>query len=340
MSLNDYLIGTWTFTKVDEAQRTPLFALRSIKLESLTSSAHAVYYGVREPHSNSFLLLHNDLDRSALSRQRIMPDGTLKEEGRWSSGGVGGSYIAFDQSGHYFAVANAHTGWAVFRNGEHPEQIAALTHQGNGPHPRQARSHPHCIQFSPNNRWIYATDMGSDQLLASPFDASSGYVGEKIIAWNAPKGSGPRHVLCHRGRLYLLNELSNTLAVLQPQPDGKCELLQIINTLPNDFEGDSHTAHLALSPDGNTLFASNRGHDSITRFALNNAGKIVGTNWIATTGKWPWFFIVTAENDLLVANTLSDNVVHLALKPDGNYQLIKHWSVPHPVYLGALQSLT
>lgn len=335
MLLNDYLIGTWTFTKVDEAQQTPLFALQSAQLESLPTTAHAVYYGVREPHSNSFLLLHNDLDRSALSRQRLMPDGTLNEEGRWSSGGVGGSYIAFDQSGNYFAIANAHTGWAVFRNGEHPEQIAALIHHGSGPHPRQARSHPHCIQFSANNEWIYATDMGSDHVLSFPFEASSGYVGDKAIAWNAPAGAGPRHLLSHRSRVYLLNELNNTLVVLQPQDDGKFELLQTINTLPNDFTGNSHTAHLAVSPDGNALFASNRGHDSISRFSLDDTGMIKSTSWIATNGKWPWFFVVTAENGLLIANTLSDNITFLLPDHTDTYQISNRWNVACPVFLVA-----
>lgn len=334
-----YLVGTWTFTKADEAQVTPSFRIQpgaSAATPQVATHACAVYYGVREPDSNSFLLLHNDLDRSALSRQRLLPDGTFKEEGRWSSGGIGGSYIAFDQTGHYFAIANAHTGWAIFRNGVVPQQIAALTHQGSGPHPRQSRSHPHCILFSPDNRWIYATDMGSDQVLAFAFDARSGSVGEKIIAWQAPAGSGPRHLLCHRGRIYLLNELGNTLVVLQPLHDGRLSTLHVHVTLPDDFNGDSHTAHLALSSDGNTLFASNRGHDSIACCRLDGKGNITSTSWVASEGKWPWFFLVTPEDDLLVANTLSDSLVHLALMPEGHYQPVKTLHLARPVFISAL----
>jgi hypothetical protein len=83
----------------------------------------------------------------------------------------------------------------VFRNGTEPELIASLRNEGSGPHPRQRRSHPHCAIFTRDNAWIYAADMGSDEVLAFPFDADAGRVGDKIRAYRAAPGSGPRHVL-------------------------------------------------------------------------------------------------------------------------------------------------
>ena len=121
-----YLVGTWTFTDPDRPQGTALHTLDASgppEITKLDSPAAAVYYGVVEPGARSMLLLHNDLDRSAMSRQAWDGSGRLVEQGRWSSGGEGGSYIAFDQTGRYFAVANAKTGWAVFRNGEEPDLI-------------------------------------------------------------------------------------------------------------------------------------------------------------------------------------------------------------------------
>ncbi|MBC2666684.1 beta-propeller fold lactonase family protein [Novosphingobium flavum] len=318
-----YLVGCWTFTDPDRALATP--ACRLDVAAQATIGAHAdhataVYYGAVEPGGRSILLLHNDLHRSSMSRQRFDENGKLVELGRWSSGGDGGSYIAFDRTGAYFAVANARgRRWTVFRNGDTPEIIAQLTHEGKGPHPRQAHSHPHCIVFSPDNCWLYAADMGADAVLAFPFDAASGQVGEKRLVYRAAPGLGPRHILFHRGLAYLLCELGNRLIVLRPGADGMLQELQGVDTLPDGFTGDSHTAHLAVGPGDDLILVSNRGHDSIVGFALGADGLVVRCEWTASGGKWPWFFLVTATGGLLVANTLSDTITQFARDVGGKF---------------------
>ena len=201
----DFLVGTWTFTDPEMPLDTRLYALdtRTHQATRLTSTAAAVYYGALEPGGDSILLLHNDIDRSAMSRQRITPNGGLVEEGRWSSGGQGGSYISFDGAGRHFVVANAHTGWSVFENGAEPRLVAGLRNQGSGPHARQSKSHPHCAIFSPDDTWIYATDMGADEVLAFAFDPATGHAVEKVRAHLAAPGSGPRHVVARQRALPL-----------------------------------------------------------------------------------------------------------------------------------------
>jgi 6-phosphogluconolactonase len=268
-----------------------------------------------------------------MSRQAWDGSGRLVEQGRWSSGGEGGSYIAFDQTGRYFAVANAKTGWAVFRNGEEPDLIAQLRNEGSGPHARQARSHPHCVIFTPDNRWVVATDMGADEVLAFPFDAETGAVGQKILAYRARPGSGPRHILFHRRVAYLLNELGNTLVVLRPCEDGLFAEMQVVETLPADFAGESHTAHLGVGPSENLLLASNRGHDSIASFVLAEDGLVSERRWSASGGKWPWFFAVTETGALLVANTLSNRINTLGFDGGGGFVEVGSGAVRSPVFL-------
>ena len=206
---------------------------------------------------DKILLLHNDVHRSAMSRQRFEPDGSVVEEGRWSSGGEGGSFIAFDAAGRYFVVSNSHAGWSVFENGIEPRLIATLGNTGSGPHPRQVQSHPHCGIFSPDNQWIYAADMGSDEVLSFSFDADTGAVGEKVRAYRAAPGSGPRHVVARHVHVYLLNELGNTLVVLKPAGDGTMTEVQTLSTLPDGFDEFSHTAHLEISRDGRRVYFTN-----------------------------------------------------------------------------------
>lgn len=334
-----FLVGCWTFTDPDRPLATPTCRLEvNAGLHIAARSGHAagVYYGIAEPGGASFLLLHNDLNRSAMSRQRCGEDGALIELGRWPSGGDGGSYIAFDRTGTCFAVANARTGWAVFRNGETPELLAQLANEGSGPHPRQARSHPHCAVFTPDNRWLLAADMGTDEVLSFPFDAARGQVGARQRAYRGAPGSGPRHILCHGGLVYLLNELGNTLVVLKADEHGQLHELQVVTTLPAGFAGDSHTAHLAVGPCGRVLLASNRGHDSIVSLTLGDDGLVCDRRWTPSGGKWPWFFLVMADGGLLVANTLSDRITRFA--PDGAGGFIQTGAVEieRPAFIAAI----
>lgn len=331
-----YLVGTWTFTDPDCPLDTPLHTLVAGAPAAIAPGAMAVYYGAVDPGDGSVILLHNDLNRSAMSRQRLTREGTLVEEGRWSSGGAGGSFVAFDRTGDYFAVANARAGWAVFRDDPVPRRVASFDHEGRGPHPRQAKSHPHCIVFSEDNRWLYAVDMGADVVLALPFDARSGAVGEKRIAYHARPGSGPRHVLCREGLVYLLNELGNTLVVLRPGLDGGLREAQVIQTLPDGFAGDSHTAHLAADREGPFLYASNRGHDSIATFELGRDGLVFRRDWTPSGGKWPWFFAITPGRRMVVANNLSDSIEIFEIGQRGELTPVEKIDVPRPVFIAQI----
>lgn len=333
----DFIVGTWTFTDPVVPLDTPLYALCTGDqpgADVLSEGAAAVYYGAVEPGGSSLLLLHNDVDRSALSRQLIQQDGTVVEQGRWSSGGQGDSYIAFDPSGRFFVVANAHTGWSVFENGPDPRLLSSLTNWGSGPHPRQSKSHPHCAVFTPDGTWILATDMGADEVLAFPFDPETGHVGDKVRAFRAAPGSGPRHVVARGDRVYLLNELNNTLVVLRRDPGGMLSELQTVDTLPDDFTDFSHTAHLELSADGRHLYVSNRGHDSIMACDVLESGLVDRRRWFPCGGRWPWFFALRGDR-MLVANTQSDNVTIFFVDSAGDLELAYEVNVPHPVYLSA-----
>ena len=335
-----YLVGSWAFTDPDAAQDTPLHLLSldggRPALVRPEGEARAVYFGAVEPGAGSAILLHNDAQRSSMSRQAWNTSGALVERGRWTDGDEGGSYVAFDTTGRYFAVANSKTGWSVFRNGETPERIARLQHEGSGPHPRQARSHPHCIVFSPDNRWLYAVDMGADEVLAYPFDAESGNIGAKRIAFRAEAGAGPRHILFHAGSAYLLNELDNTLVVLAVEANGRLVRRQTVGTLPDDFTAFSHTAHLAFDRTRNALLVSNRGHDSIACLELGLDGLVTGRHWSPSGGEWPWFFLSAGDGTLLVANTLSDRIS--LLEPDGpfGFRVAEQIAVRRPAFLAQI----
>jgi 6-phosphogluconolactonase len=71
--------------------------------------------------------------------------------------------------------------------------------------------------------------------------------------------------------MYVLTELANTVLAYKYN-GGEIEFLQEIPTLPADFTGQSTAAAIHVSPDGKLLGASNRGHDSIALFKIQDGG--------------------------------------------------------------------
>ena len=113
-----------------------------------------------------------------------------------------------------------------------------------------------------------------------------------------------------------------------------------MSTLPNDFTGYSTAAEIAVSPDGQFVYSSNRGHDSISIFAANPEGLLSVVGWEPTQGSTPRFIgLDPAGHFLYAANEQSDTVVTFRidgssgkLTPTG--QVIKNASPVTIVFAG------
>ena len=84
-----------------------------------------------------------------------------------------------------------------------------------------------------------------------------------------------------------------------------------VNSLPDNFEGDSYCADIHISPNGKFLYGSNRGHDSIVIFEIDQkTGELMYVDHHSVNGKWPRNFIIDPTGKfLLVANQHSNNIV-------------------------------
>jgi len=153
-----------------------------------------------------------------------------------------------------------------------PAQVLTNTGAGSD-RERQTSPHAHWVGFDTDDRWLYAVDLGTDEILA--FRVALVGVDAGQVAYRAPPGSGPRHLLLHPrlpGLAYLASELSSTLSVLTGG-NGQFVARDCRSTLPSDFAGDNIVAHLAINSAGDRLYISNRGHDSIAVFALDHDGR-------------------------------------------------------------------
>src|SRR5690606_22220477 len=126
-------------------------------------------------------------------------------------------------------------------------------------------------------------------------------------------GSGPRHLALHSaGFAYVINELSNTMTAFKVLDGGaKFEEVQTITTLPEGFDGQSSTAEVFIHPNGKFLYGSNRGHDSIVVYSIDQAtGRLSLVEHVSTQGKGPRYFGLDPEGKfLLAANQQTNNVI-------------------------------
>lgn len=263
--------------------------------------------------------------------------------GEVSTKGSGPCFVTLDKAERCMVVANYNSGnLAIYRLDPAsglPLEPDIRQDSGHGPNAdRQAGPHAHCARFSPDQRFLYSTDLGADQVLGYAFDAQRSDVGKAFTAFEAPAGTGPRHIVFHPHLpvAYLASELANSLTVLHRLPDGRLVQTQTLSTLPPDFKEHNQTAHIAINRAGTRLYVSNRGHNSIAVFALDKTGQATLMQYAPTLGNWPRFFLLVEEHGrLIVANERSGDVAILAIAQDGRLQPTpSKLSVPEAVFVG------
>lgn len=230
----------------------------------------------------------------------------------------GPAFITLDRSGGYLLVANYTLGsvavFPVLPDGRIGESSALVRHQGSSVNPeRQAGPHAHAMVMSLDNRFAIVADLGLDQLLVYPFDASRGTLGQPHTIQAEP-GVGPRHlVFAASGKMvYVINELSSTVTIYSyHSSDGAMAPVQTVSLLPTPFAGESAAAEVVLGPSGRFLYGSNRGDDSIAVFGVNpKTGTLTVIQHVPTGGKTPRSFAVDPSGEwLLAANQDSNSVV-------------------------------
>ena len=239
-------------------------------------------------------------------------------------------YLSFDKTGKYLLVANYSSGtiavFPILADGRLGEHTALVKDQGaTGPNKeRQEAPHAHWIGVTPGNLFVLVADLGLDEVLMYRLDESQGLLlpHEPAFATLDP-GAGPRHIAIHpSGRfVYVLNELKSTVTVFSVAAQKKNQPYlvrrQQVPALPKNFSGRNDAAEIAVHPEGKYVYASNRGHDSITVFAIDEAGGTLSPVVdVPTGGKEPRHFAIDPSGKYLLAeNQLSNNIVVFKIDP-------------------------
>jgi 6-phosphogluconolactonase len=252
--------------------------------------------------------------------------GALKFLNQVPTRGAGPCHISLDKSGNFVLVANYDGGsiasFPVHDDGTLGTASGFVQHSGSGPNKeRQEGPHAHWIGTSPDNRFALVADLGLDQVIVYGFDSSKGIFTPMLSGFAKVKpGAGPRHLAFRPdGKfVYVLNEMESSVTVFSYQPkNGTLSPLQTTSTLPKDFSGSNTTAEIAVLPSGKFLYSSNRGHDSIAIFAIDEKkGTLKSLGQVLTGGKTPRHFAIDPTGMYLFAeNQESNNIVVFHIDP-------------------------
>lgn len=269
--------------------------------------------------------VHGDQDYAS-AYARDPQTGWLRSLGQAASGGVNVVHGALDSSERYFVVANYGTGSVavlpVKDDGGLRDQVQCVTMPGTpGPHrAEQAVSHPHQVVFDPTGAFVLVPDKGHDIICVFAFDAAKGALALASVVASRP-AAGPRHGVFHPQLpiYWVLNELDSSITTYRwSARDGALDPVQVVTTLPADFFGASAAAAIVVTPDGRHVFASNRGNDSIARFAVDPVtGQLQALGWTQAPGGDPRF--MTVRDDVLyVASERDDLIGQFAVDPQGS----------------------
>jgi 6-phosphogluconolactonase len=186
-------------------------------------------------------------------------------------------HLATDRSGRCLFTAQYGTGtvaaFPLDADGKIGPRSDLARHSGSGPNKtRQDAPHAHWVGTDPKNRFLFVPDLGIDQVVIYEMDLEAGKINPHGHG-DVPAGSGPRHMVFHpNGRFaFVLNEMNLSVTVFEfDAKAGTLKPIETVDSLPESLrDRQSTAAEICIHPTGEFLYASSRGHDSVSAFRID-----------------------------------------------------------------------
>ena len=273
-------------------------------------------------------------------------DGSIKEVGKQHSMGVYPAYLAIDKAGTMVIIAN-HGNYdasvrVVQKNGKPAlEQVwddgtvaifpvrpdgtldeasdaHALERTTSVDEYSQRSSHAHSINFDPSFRMALAADKGTDRIYTYRIENGRQFTNVKTFT-TAP-GIAPRHSSFHPRLpfVYVLNERESSLSVYRyDAATNDITFVETVATIPAGT-GRNTPSDVHVHPNGRFVYSSNRGHNSIAIFRIDEGtGKLSLIGNEPTQGNTPRAFNFDPTGRFIFAgNQGSSTMVTFAVDPE------------------------
>ena len=260
-----------------------------------------------------------------------------------SSGGAGPCHLSVDATGKILLAANYSGGsvksFSLNADGSLGADGSVIQQHGSSVNTnRQAGPHAHFICADPSNHFALACDLGADKVMIYKIGADGALMEHSFAV--VPPGAGARHLAFGRdGKFaYVINELGCSLSQFRWDAGaGELTLVETVSALPPGVavQNNFTAAEILVHPSGKFVYATIRGHDSVSVFAadkksgrltflqnLSSGGQLPRGLGIDPTGRW-----------LFTGNQKSDNAVEFSINPQtGELAATGHaWRIGSPV---------
>ncbi|WP_326810404.1 lactonase family protein [Streptomyces scopuliridis] len=242
--------------------------------------------------------------------------------GTRSTGGAGPTHLSVHPGGRWLLSANYTSGSVAVHpidaSGALGERTDLVTHSAPPPGPGQQGPNAHHILTAPDGGHVLAVDLGNDTVYTYRLDTLAGTLTQVSYARLRP-GAGPRHLTFHPSGAfaYLANELDNTVVVCAYDPaTGELTPGEPQSTGAGQA-GGNFPAQLEVTGDGAFAYLANRGHNSLTRYAVEASGaKLCLLDTVPVGGDFPRQLALSPAEDLLfAANQRSNSVTVFHVDP-------------------------
>lgn len=319
----DLLIGTYT-----KGESKGIYVYRFYTETGRTAYLSEVD-GVDNPsyicvsNNNKFIYSVNEIGddrKGSASAFSFEPKvGKIQLINKQPSTGTGPCYISVDKDQKHVFVANYASGalsvFPVNKDGSLGTAVQTIQDKGHGVNKtRQEGPHVHTAVLSPDEKYLFFTDLGLDKINIYRYKSSrpQPLSPAEPSAINVVPGHGPRHIAFtpNKKYMYLVTEMGGVIYAFDY--DGpKTKQIEAISMLSEGFKGTVGGADIHVSPDGKFLYATNRGTaNEIVVFAINpDNGRLTFVERKSTMGNHPRNFAIDPTgNYLLIANQMSNNI--------------------------------
>lgn len=254
-----------------------------------------------------FAVVETGGDKAVVTSFSINPDGTLKKINEQPSKGTAPCHVSVDSTGKVLMIANyAGANCASFPIAEDGTIGSGnyYNHTGSSVNKsRQKEPHLHSINVDPQNKRAFVADLGIDKIVVYNLDPSKATL-MKHSAISLPPGGGPRHFSFHPSGKFAYSNLELTrqiVAMTYDSENGVLKQQQVLSTLPEGAPANGSTAECLVHPSGKWVYVSNRGHNSVAVFAIDqNTGLLKMVEVEPTLSKIPRGFGISPDGRFLI----------------------------------------
>lgn len=262
--------------------------------------------------------VHGDITK--ITSYKVEKDGTLTYINTVDINAKNPVFVTCDKTNKFLVVATLQGGalFSLKRNedGSIGEIVDKIAYEGKD---EDKISFVHQCIWDQNKEYIFAPAQGRiqgyGQIRVFRFDSNTGKLTQTCQV-KSREYAEPRHIAIHPNNkfAYMINEKDNTMIYFGfNEVEGTLEPRQIVPTLPDTYTGEGQASACVIDPTGQLVIGSNRIHESIVLYRINQeTGYMTTVGYFNTLGNTPRFMTFDDNGDkLYVANEDSDTIVEM-----------------------------